>query len=158
RRTILLAGLILIATIAARMVIPGRPLWAYIFPLPAVSMLLAILIDAQLALAIGVMLSILVAWIAGGSLEVGVIALVGTMVGGLAVWRKERIIAYFVAGGEVALAMLATYLAFFLASRSDDIALMSIVGFELLVNLVCRLLLEKKKQRKDVIAHQVAKL
>ena len=41
------------------MVIPGRPLWAYVFPLPAVSMLLAILIDAQLALSVGVMLSIL---------------------------------------------------------------------------------------------------
>jgi cyclic-di-AMP phosphodiesterase PgpH len=134
RRMILLAGLILIAAIGARMVIPGRPLWAYVFPLPAVSMLLAILIDAQLSLAVGVMLSILLAWIAGGSLEVGVIALIGTMVGGMAVWRKERMIAYFVAGGEVALAMLATYLAFFFASRSDDLTLVSIVGFELLVN------------------------
>ena len=118
RRMILLAGLILVAAIAARMVIPGRPLWAFIFPLPAVTMLLAILIDAQLALSVGVMLSVLLAWIAGGSLEVGVIALVGTMVGGLAVWRKERMIAYFVAGGEVAVAMIAAYLAFFLASRS----------------------------------------
>jgi putative nucleotidyltransferase with HDIG domain len=134
RRITLLASLILIPTVAARMIIPGHPLWAYIFPLPAVSMLVATLLDAQLALAVGVMLSVLLAWIAGGSLEVGVIALVGTMVGGLAVWRKERMIAYFVAGGEVALAMIATYLAFFLASRSDDLALVSIVGFELVVN------------------------
>src|SRR5690348_11655723 len=99
RRMLLLAGLILIAVVAARMVIPGRPRWAYVFPLPAISMLLAILIDAQLALAVGVMLSILLAWIAGASLEIGVIGLVGTMVGGIAVWRKERLIAYFVAGG-----------------------------------------------------------
>jgi putative nucleotidyltransferase with HDIG domain len=138
---ILLAGLILVATIAARMVIPGRPLWAYIFPLPAVTMLLAILIDAQLALAVGVMLSILLAWIAGGSLEVGVIALVGTMVGGLAVWRKERMISYFAAGAEVAIAMIATYAAFFLASRSDDLSQLSIVSFELLVNGVLSSLL-----------------
>jgi putative nucleotidyltransferase with HDIG domain len=141
RRMILLAGLILIATVAARIVIPGRPLWAFVFPLPAVSMLLAILIDAQLALAVGVLMSVLLAWIAGGSLEVGVIGLVGTMVGGLAVWRKERMIAYFVAGGAVALAMIATYLAFFLASRSDDLTLLSIVGFELLVNGVLSSLL-----------------
>jgi cyclic-di-AMP phosphodiesterase PgpH len=134
RRTILLAGLILIATVAMRMVIPGRPLWAFIFPLPAVSMLLAILIDAQLAMAVGVLLSVLLAWIAGGSLEVGVIGLVGSMVGSLAVWRKERMVAYFVAGGEVALAMIATYLAFFLSSRTDDLGLLSIVGFELVVN------------------------
>ena len=134
RRTILLSGLILITTLAARMIIPGHPLWAYIFPLPAISMLLAILIDAQLALAVGIMLSILLAWIAGGSLEIGVIGLVGAMVGALAVWRKERIIAYFVAGGEVALAMIATYLAFYFSSRTDDIGLLSIVGFELVVN------------------------
>lgn len=134
RRTLLLAGLIVIAVVAARMVIPGRPLWAFVFPLPAVTMLLAILIDAQLALAVGVLLSVLLAWIAGGSLEVGVIALVGTMVGGLAVWRKERMIAYFIAGAEVALAMIVTYVAFFLSSRSEDLGLVSIVGFELLVN------------------------
>jgi putative nucleotidyltransferase with HDIG domain len=141
RRMILLAGLILVATVAARMIIPGRPLWAYVFPLPAVSMLLAILIDAQLALAVGVLLSVLMAWIAGGSLEVGVIDLVGTMVAGLAVWRKERMIAYFVAGGEVAVMMIATYGAFFLASRSDDLGLLSIVSFELLVNGVLSSLL-----------------
>src|SRR6202011_3096284 len=128
RRMILLAGLILVATVAARMVLPGRPLWAYIFPLPAVSMLLAILIDAQLALAVGVMLSVLLAWIAGGSLEVGVVSLVGTMVAGLAVWRKERMISYFVAGAEVAVAMVATYASFFLASRSDDLSQLTIVG------------------------------
>jgi putative nucleotidyltransferase with HDIG domain len=141
RRVILLAGLILIATIAARMVIPGRPLWAYIFPLPAVSMLLAILIDAPLALATGVVMSILLAWIAGGSLEIGAIALVGTMVAGLAVWRKERLIAYFLAGLAVALAMIATYLAFFFSSHSDDLGLLSIVGFELTVNGVLSSLL-----------------
>src|SRR6202035_5075855 len=48
--------------------------------------------------------------------------------------RKERMIAYFVAGGEVAIAMIATYSAFFLASRSDDLSQLTIVGFELLVN------------------------
>ena len=133
RRVMLIAGLILIATLAARMIIPGHPLWAYIFPLPAISMLLAILIDAQVALAVGMMLSILLAWIAGGSLEIGVIALVGTMVGALAVWRKERIIAYFIAGGEVALAMIATYLAFYFNSHTDDLGLLSIVSFELVV-------------------------
>jgi putative nucleotidyltransferase with HDIG domain len=141
RRVILLSGLIIVSVVAARMIIPGRPLWAYIFPLPAVSMLLAILIDAQLALAVGVILSILLAWIAGQSLEIGAIALVGTMVGGMAVWRRERLIAYFVAGGEVALVMIAAYLAFFLASRTDDLGLLSIVGFELTVNGVLSSLL-----------------
>jgi cyclic-di-AMP phosphodiesterase PgpH len=134
RRMILLAGLLLIAAIAAKMVVPGRPLWAYVFPLPAVAMLLAILLDARLAMSVSIVLSVVLAWVAGGSLEIGVVALVGTMVGALAVWRKERMIAYFVAGGEVAVAMIAAYLAFFLASRSDDWTSLSVITFELAVN------------------------
>jgi putative nucleotidyltransferase with HDIG domain len=50
-------------------------------------------------------------------------------------------ISYFVAGAEVALAMIATYAAFFLASRSDDLSQLSIVSFELLVNGVLSSLL-----------------
>jgi cyclic-di-AMP phosphodiesterase PgpH len=134
RRMILLAGLLLIAAIAAKMVVPGRPLWAYVFPLPAVAMLLAILLDARLAMSVSIVLSVVLAWVAGGSFEIGVVALVGTMVGALAVWRKERMIAYFVAGGEVAVAMIAAYLAFFLASRSDDWTSLSVISFELAVN------------------------
>ena len=52
---------IIVSTVAMRMVLPGRPLWAYLFPLPAVSMLLAILIDAQLAMVVGGLLSIVLA-------------------------------------------------------------------------------------------------
>jgi len=88
-----------------------------------------------------VLMSVVLAWIAGGSLEVGVIALVGNIVGALAVWRRERMVAYFVAGGEVALAMVATYFAFFLASRSDDLTSLSIISFELVVNGVLSSLL-----------------
>jgi putative nucleotidyltransferase with HDIG domain len=141
RRIILLASMLLIATIAAKMIVPGRPLWAYVLPLPAVAMLMAILLDARLAMTVGVLLSVLLAWIAGGSLEVGVIALIGSIVAALAVWRKERMIAYFVAGAEVSLAMLATFLAFFLASRSDDWTSLSIISFELVVNGVLSSLL-----------------
>ncbi len=141
RRMVLLAGLLLVASIAAKMIVPGRPLWAYVFPLPAVSMLLAILIDARLAMSVSIVLSVVLAWIAGGSLEIGVIALVGTMVGALAVWRKERMIAYFVAGAEVSVAMIAAYLAFFLSSRSDDWTSLSVITFELVVNGVLSSLL-----------------
>ncbi|MDQ3809961.1 MAG: HDIG domain-containing protein, partial [Chloroflexota bacterium] len=134
RRMMLLALLLLVAIVAAKMIVPGRPLWAYLVPLPAVSMLLAILLDAGLAMSVSIVLSVTLAWIAGGSLEVGVIALMGTIVGALAVWRKERMIAYFVAGGEVALVQVAAYLAFFLASRSDDWTTLSLINFELVVN------------------------
>ena len=141
RRLVLLASMLILATIAAKMVIPGRPLWVYVFPLPAVSMLIAILLDARLAIAVGVVLSVILAWIAGGSLEVGVIAAAGTMAGALAAWRKDRMIAYFFAGAEVALVQVAAYGAFFLASRADDWTAASLVTFELVVSGVLSSLL-----------------
>ena len=134
RRMILLAGLLLVATLAAKLVVPGRPLWAYVLPLPAVSMLLAILLDARLAIAVGVVLSAILAWIAGSSFEVGAVATVGTMTAALAAWRRERVISYFIAGAEVATAQIVTYLAFFLIGRSDDVATLSVISFELFVN------------------------
>jgi putative nucleotidyltransferase with HDIG domain len=141
RRMVLLASMLILATLAAKMVIPGRPLWVYVFPLPAVSMLVAILLDARLGVAVGVILSVILAWIAGGSLDVGVIATVGSLAGALAAWRKDRMVSYFFAGAEVALTMLAAYGAFFLASRSDDWTAASLVTFELMVNGVLSSLL-----------------
>ncbi len=141
RRMILLASLLLIAVVAAKMIVPGRPLWAYLVPLPAVSMLLAILLDARLAISVSVVLSVVLAWIAGGSLDVAVIALVGTITGALAAWRRERVLSYFVAGAEVAAAQVVAYLAFFLAGRSDDFTQLSLITFELVVNGVLSSLL-----------------
>jgi cyclic-di-AMP phosphodiesterase PgpH len=141
RRMVLLASMLVLATLAAKLIVPGRPMWAYVFPLPAVSMLLAILLDARLAVAVGMVLATMLAWIAGGSLEVGAIATVGSMAGALAAWRKDRMFAYFIAGVEVALAQLAAYGAFFLASRSDDWTVASVVTFELVVNGVLSSLL-----------------
>jgi putative nucleotidyltransferase with HDIG domain len=141
RRMVLLASLLVIAVVATKMIVPGRPLWAYLVPLSAVSMLLAILFEARLAIAVSVVLSVTLGWVAGGSLDVTVIALVGTIVGALAVWRRERVLAYFVAGGEVAVAMIAAYIAFFLASGSDDWTQLSLISFELFVNGVLAALL-----------------
>jgi putative nucleotidyltransferase with HDIG domain len=141
RRMVLLASMLVLATLAAKLIVPGRPMWVYVFPLPAVSMLIATLLDARLGVAMGIVCSVLLAWIAGGSLEVGVIACVGCMAGALAAWRKDRVFAYFIAGAEVALAQLAAYGAFFLAGRSDDWAMASVVAFELVVNGVLSSLL-----------------
>ena len=46
----------LAALTAAKIVLPGRPLYTYIFPISAVAMLLATLLDAQLAIVVTVLL------------------------------------------------------------------------------------------------------
>jgi len=134
RRMILLAGLLVITALAAKMIIPGHPLWVYVLPLPAVSMLVAILFEARLGMLVGLLVSVVLAWMAGGSLEVGVIAMAGTSVGALAAWRKERMVSYFLAGVYVAAAQFLAYLAFFVASRSDDLTSLTLIVFELAVS------------------------
>ncbi len=141
RRVVLVATVLVVTAIAAKMVIPGRPLWVYVFPLPAVAMLVATLLGARLAIVIGALLALLVGWVGGNAPEATVASLVGATVAALAVWRKERAISYFVAGAYVAIAQFATYLAFFLASRSDDWASLSVIGFEMAVNGVLSALL-----------------
>jgi putative nucleotidyltransferase with HDIG domain len=141
RRVALIVATLAIYALAAKMVIPGRPLWVYVFPLPAATMLLTVLLDVRVALVSGALLSLIVAWVSGASYEVGVLGLAGGSVGALAVWRKERVLSYFLAGLYVALAQVLIYIAFFLASRGSDIQLLSLVSFELLVNGVLSALL-----------------
>jgi len=50
------------------------------------------------------------------------------------VWRKERMIEYFIAGAEVAFAMIMAQVAFWLAAARTILAQLSIVNFELVVN------------------------
>lgn len=134
RRIVLLSSALVLTTVAARMIIPERPLWVYVFPLPAVSMVIATLLEGRLAILVGALLALVLAWVAGGSLEIGAIALAGCTAGALAVWRKDRLHSYVLAGAYVAIVQVAAYLAFFLSSRSDDWQTLSVVAFELLVN------------------------
>ncbi len=134
RRMVLLGAVLVVATVAAKMVIPGRPLWVYIFPLPAVSMLVAILLDARLAIVVGAILSLVVAWVSGNSLEAAAVGMVGTTVGALAVSRREHVLSYFAAGLFVAVAQFATYFAFYMTTRADDWTSVSVILFEILVN------------------------
>lgn len=134
-RALALVGLLVVLTIlAAKVVIPARPLWVYVFPLPAVAMLVATLLDGRLAIVLTAVLAVLVSYIAGGSFEVASMGLVTGVVAAVGVWRRERLHSFFVAGILVAFAQAAVVLAFQLASRGDDIQFLLIVGGECLVN------------------------
>ena len=63
----LLVLLLLIVVAAAKIVLPARPLWIYVFPLPAIAMLVAGLLEARLAIVLASVAAILVSTIVGGS-------------------------------------------------------------------------------------------
>ena len=121
-RALALLGLLVVVTILAAkiLIVPSRPLWVYMFPLPAVAMVVTTLLDGRLALVMTAALAVLVAFIAGGSLEVAAIGLVTGVVASVAQWRRERLQAYFVSGVLVSVAQGLVVLAFQLAQRSED--------------------------------------
>ncbi len=122
-RRLLLVALVMLGTIfIAKLLLPGHPYWVYAFPLAAVSMLLATLLDAQLALLATALLAVLVAAVSNGSAEAVTLGLVGGFVGALVVRRSERLHSYFIAGVLVGVANLAVILAFHQLSNSDDLS------------------------------------
>ncbi|MFN8522442.1 MAG: HDIG domain-containing protein [Chloroflexota bacterium] len=120
-RALALLGLLIVVTVlAAKGIIPTRPLWVYVFPLPAVAMLVATLLDGRLAIVLTAALSLLVGFVAGVSFEVAAMGMVTGVVAAVYVWRRDRLQSYFVAGLLVALAQIAVILAFQLVQRDDD--------------------------------------
>ena len=120
-RMLLLIALVMIVTVlAAKTVIPARPLWVYVFPISGVAMLLATLVDAQLAILTTALLGVLVGSVAGDSLEITTISLVGAVIGALGVRKSEKLHSYFIAGGMVAIGSFAVVLLYQLAAKDDD--------------------------------------
>lgn len=134
KHLLLLSVVMVVVVLAAKLVIPGRPLWIYVFPLPAVAMLLTTLLDARLAIFVTGLLAVLVAYIGGGALEYAVMFVAASSAAAAAVWRQERGHAFFVGGALAAVAEFTTVLAFMLAGRNDDWSMPVMVGFESVVN------------------------
>ncbi|MBI2865576.1 MAG: HDIG domain-containing protein [Chloroflexi bacterium] len=120
RRLLLLAVVVVGAVLAAKLTIPGRELYGYVFPLAAVPMLLVTLLDVQTALVSIAMVSILFAYVVGGSLELVVMSLVGGLAGLIGAWKASRIVGFFVAGLSVALADFGVILAFFFINQDYE--------------------------------------
>ena len=134
RRLLLVALVILVTVLAAKAVLPGRPYWAYLFPISAVAMLLTTLLEAQLAMLVTVLLSLVVATIASNSLEVAAIGVTGALLGVMGIRRSDRLHSYFLAGGMVALGNFVIILIFRLMTKDDDWAGLALMGGLSLVN------------------------
>ena len=93
---------------------------AYFYPLPALSMLLTIFFGPAFGIAVGVTLGLVAAFITGGSLEVIVYVVAGTLIGALALGRAERLKAFLWAGLAVALTNSAVIVIFGLLAQEQD--------------------------------------
>jgi putative nucleotidyltransferase with HDIG domain len=102
-KQLLLLGLVILAPMGvARFMVPGHAVLPYLVPMATVSMLVAVLLDANLAMVVTVVLSLLVSLLAGGSVEMPIYYLVSGVIGVFALWRAERANTFIVAGAYVA--------------------------------------------------------
>jgi len=128
RETLLVLTLIALG-VAARAFIPEHTLMPYLFPTAAAAMLIAVLMDVQLALIVAVISALLVALNADRSLEVGIYSLLGSLVGALTIWRMDQLGAFIRAAVYVGLTNAATILAFRLPNqRYDLVGLVQLMG------------------------------
>lgn len=103
----------------------------FLFPLPALSMLLAILYGPALGLAVGAIVGLVGAFVAGGSPEVTTYLLAGTMMGALSLGQADRIRTFLRSGTTVALTNAAVIMAFGLLAANQDllrVAIYALVG------------------------------
>lgn len=134
RRLLLLGVLIISATLAARLTIPGREYYGYLFPSAAVPMLLAMLLDTELALVSAAILAVTTGLAANAGLEMVVSALVSGGLGALCVHRMERMNALSLAALVVSVANFVIIVAFQLMNGDVTIQGLALDGILALVS------------------------
>jgi hypothetical protein len=92
----------------------------YLYPLPALAMLLTILFGAPLGVAVGAIVGLIGAYLSGSTMEIMVYLLAGVLLAALCLGQAERLFAFFRAGAFVALSNGALILVFGLLSPDQD--------------------------------------
>ncbi|MGH2459249.1 MAG: HD family phosphohydrolase [Chloroflexota bacterium] len=134
RRLLLLGVLLLAEAIAAKLTIPGREYYGYLFPSAAVPMLLAMLLDTELGLLAAGILAVIIGLSANTGLELVVSALVAGGLGALAVHRLERVNVLSVAALVVTVADFVVIVAFQLMNGDSDPRQFAIDGLLALIS------------------------
>jgi putative nucleotidyltransferase with HDIG domain len=134
RRLLLLAVLVVAPILAARLVIPGRDLYSILFPVAAAPMLVAILLDTQLAFVVAIIQGIAMGLITSDGLELTAATVVAGSLGALAVYRLERLNVLTLAVGLVTVADFCVVVAFRLPNGDVDLQALALYGFLALVS------------------------
>lgn len=112
RRLALIVVLVVLPILAAKLTLPGRDLFEYLFPVAAAPMLLTILLDAPLALLVTALQAVGIGIVTNNNLELVTAVLVAGSLGALTVHRMERAAVIYLAGALIALADFAVVVAF----------------------------------------------
>lgn len=133
RRTAAVLGLLTtLFVILGKLMLPvSDSVVPYLYPLPALTMILTVLFGPAVGLAIGVVIGLIGTFAASGSLSITVYLLAGTLMGALALGRAERLAAFLRAGLAVAFTNAASIVLFGLLAVEQDpveIAISALAG------------------------------
>jgi putative nucleotidyltransferase with HDIG domain len=121
RTTLVTFLLIGVFVAASKLMLPATDtVIPYFYPLPALSMALTVLFGPALGTAFGMTVGVIAVFAAGGSLELTVYLLAGTLIGALALGQAERLRAFMRAGLAVALTNAAVIILFGLLAAEQD--------------------------------------
>jgi cyclic-di-AMP phosphodiesterase PgpH len=115
RQLLLFAGLLIVAVIGMRLMLSAGGLFVYLFPMAALSLLLAALFDARLSLFVTIVLATLAGHSVGNSLEFTMYTAVGGLVAVMTLRDTQRLSAIFRAGLAAASGNVAVILLFHLS-------------------------------------------
>ncbi len=102
RVLLLIVLLLLLSTIGIKVIAYDHPVLLYLYPISAVAMLLAVLMDSVVALGTVLLLALSMGFLAHGSLEFTIYALAGGTIAALTLGRIERLPAFLWSGVYVA--------------------------------------------------------
>ncbi len=125
----LLLLLLLLFIGMARMMVPGHTLLPYLFPMAALSIMLAALIDVQLGILMTLLVGLIVGYVAKGSLELTVYSVMGGLTGVFSLGRVERVNRLLWSSVYVALMNVAIVLIFRVPSGNfDPVGLLQLIA------------------------------
>jgi putative nucleotidyltransferase with HDIG domain len=111
-RQLILVWIVVIGPIVmGRLILPHNEI-QYMFPVAAAAMLLSVLLEFEIAVVIGAILSMYLGVISGMSLELVIMYFLGSAAGAFVLWRAERTITFVWAGLAVAAVSFAVALCF----------------------------------------------
>lgn len=126
-----LAGLILLFTLIGKLLVSAPGFLPYIFPVAALSMLLAVMFDIRLSMIVTIVLAAIVGFIAQNSLELGIYTAAGGLLAILTLHDAQRVNAFFRAGVVAAVGHMAVILAFRLPQNVDVLELLQLLLYGL---------------------------
>jgi putative nucleotidyltransferase with HDIG domain len=125
---ILLATLFVLLLVGARLMVPGRTVMPYLFPVATLAFVVVAVIGPNSAAVAAVTMAALTGFIGGNSLEIATYAGLGGLIAAISLRRPERLSQYFLSGLFVALTQIGVVFIFRLPDPyTDSVGLLQLI-------------------------------